>query len=531
MAKLLLSSIFKPLGPLYGDGKAVGAELFHGQITQAQGIFCPRTVLPHFPLDYIANNLKTQSVVLQYPSKRQFIKELKKGYDFVGISFNLCTFHKVRQMAEWIREHSPRSKIILGGYGTVLTDEQLAPYADHICRGEGVKYMRDLLGESVSATSPEPHRHPLIAITLKVCFIPLGKNGIIFGGLGCPNGCDFCATSHYFKQQHIRLLPEPEDLLNIIEQYQEKYPGVGFTIFDENFLEDEEWARRFLKLMRATGKTPPNIFVLSSIRAVSKFTPEELVEMGITLLWVGYEGKRSQYAKQKGKEPREFFNELREYGIQVLASYILGFDYQTQDIIRAEVDELLSMNCTFHQFLIYGPTPKTPFYEKIKKENRFFDKYKNDLPNYYHKCTGFYSMVKHPSISPEELEALQQECYKKDFEVLGPSIIRGLEARLQGYKNLVGHPNSTCRKVAESYKNEIMSAMPFFLTARLLGPNEKVRKQAEKVFQNVKETFGVTGGVKYTSKAVGCLGAALLTHLCMKMNWFQQPGLIRNVYS
>jgi len=38
-------------------------------VTRAQGIFSPRTVNVHFGLDYIAENLDTPAVVLQYPSK------------------------------------------------------------------------------------------------------------------------------------------------------------------------------------------------------------------------------------------------------------------------------------------------------------------------------------------------------------------------------------------------------------------------------------------------------------------------------
>ncbi|MCP4131164.1 MAG: hypothetical protein GY754_09305 [bacterium] len=528
MAKILFSSICQPLGPKYGDGTGVGAELFNGQITQAQGLFCPRTVLPHFPLDYIANNIKTSSVVLQFPTKRKFIRELKKGYEYIGITFNLCTFHKARQMVEWIREYSPKSKIILGGYGTRLSDEELAPYSDYICREEGVGFMRNLLGES----EPNgPHQHPLITITLKACSIPVAKNAIIFGSLGCPNGCDFCATSHYYDKKVIRLLPEPEDLVNLIEQYLEMDPTVGFSIFDEDFLQNEKWARRFHKLMKARGKKPPTIFVLSSIRAVSKFTIEELLEMGISMIWVGYEGKRSGYAKQQGKEPSEFIQELREHGIQVLASYILGFDYQNKEIIRSEVNELLAMKCCFHQFLIYGPTPGTPFHDRVEKEDRFIEEYKNDSFNYYHKCTGFYSMVKHPSIGQKELEDLQTECYKKDFEVLGPSLVRGLETRLLGYKKLVNHSNSTCREIAESYKKEIELSLPICLTARLLGPSKEARKQAKEVLIDAKKTLGLKTGVMHKTQSFVFLCAALWTSLCLKMDWFQQPYTITNKYN
>ena len=74
------------MGPKYGDAPSVGYELLYRQVTRAQGLFSPRTVNVQFSLEYIAENLDAPTVVLQYPSKRELIRELKKGYDYVGIS-------------------------------------------------------------------------------------------------------------------------------------------------------------------------------------------------------------------------------------------------------------------------------------------------------------------------------------------------------------------------------------------------------------------------------------------------------------
>lgn len=182
--KLLLTTVCRPLGPRYGDSKSVGYELMHGQVTRAQGLFSLRSIIHHFSLEYVAHNLEAPAVVLQYPSKREFIKELQKGYDFVGISFVLSTFHHMKEMTALVREHSPHSKIILGGYGMVLNDDELRPYGDFFCRGEGVSFIRKVLGEP---EKPMPYDHPVILNGLKVFSLSIGNNGMIFGGLGCPN--------------------------------------------------------------------------------------------------------------------------------------------------------------------------------------------------------------------------------------------------------------------------------------------------------------------------------------------------------
>lgn len=153
------------MGKKQGESPSVGYELLHSQVTRAQGLFSPRTVNVHFSLDYIAENLDAPTVVLQYPSERELIRELKRGYDYVGISFVMALMHKMKQMVALIRKHAPNSRIVLGGYGTSLSDEVLSPYADHICREEGVAYFRRLLGERELSM---PYHHPLTVSWLKI---------------------------------------------------------------------------------------------------------------------------------------------------------------------------------------------------------------------------------------------------------------------------------------------------------------------------------------------------------------------------
>ena len=222
--KVLLTSVCRPLGPRYGDAPSVGYELLYGQVTRAQGLFSPRTFNIHFSLEYIAENLETPTVVLQYPSKHELIRELKKGYDYVGISFLLAVMHKMKEAVALIRQYAPESQIVLGGYGTVLEDEALEPYGDHICREEGVSFFRRLLGEP---EIPMPYKQPLLVSWLRVFGWKVSGTGKIFAGLGCPNGCDFCCTSHFFSRKHIRLLPEGKDIYAVAERYLDLNPESG----------------------------------------------------------------------------------------------------------------------------------------------------------------------------------------------------------------------------------------------------------------------------------------------------------------
>lgn len=523
--KVLLTSVCRPLGPKYGDASSVGYELLYRQVLRAQGIFSPRTVNVHFGLDYIAENLDTPTVVLQYPSKSEFIKELKKGYDYVGISFIMAVMHKMKEMVALIREHAPNSKIVLGGYGTILKDDVLMPYADHICREEGVAWFRRLLGEPEISM---PYKHPLIVSWLKVFGWKVSGTGKIFAGLGCPNGCDFCCTSHFFSRKHIKLLPTGRDIFNVVQRYFDLDPNLVFLILDEDFLLNKKRAMEFRDCVLQSSKKP-SIFAFSSIKAISQYTVEEILEMGIDGFWIGYEGTRSGYAKQQGRPAEDILKEFRDHGITVLASMIVGFDYQTPEIVAQEHAGLMQAQPALSQFLIYGPVPGTPFHERVIKENLLHDIYTTDKDLFYRRADGFTTMMKHPTLSPKQIEDIQAWCFEQDFQQLGPSIYRVLEARWLGYNKLKNSPNPVLRQKAEYYASELRFAYPIFLAGRLFGPNATIRKWIGGLERDIYAGLGKPD-LGQRLKSIVAVGAAIWTAITLKFDCFQHPKLQRTAY-
>jgi radical SAM superfamily enzyme YgiQ (UPF0313 family) len=513
------------MGPKYGDAASVGYELLYRQVTRAQGLFSPRTVNIHFSLEYIAENLDAPTVVLQYPSKSELIKELKKGYDYVGISFIMALMHKMKEIVALIRQYAPQSKIVLGGYGTILKDDVLKPYADYICRGEGVAYFRQLLGEPPIQM---PYKHPLIVSWLKVFGWKVSGTGKIFAGLGCANGCDFCCTSHYFARKHIKLLPEGRDIYAVVERYMAMDPNLVFLILDEDFLLNKKRAMEFRDCVIAGGKKI-SIFAFSSIKAISQFTVEEILEMGIDGFWIGYEGTRSNYAKQQGRPVAEIFNEFREHGITILTSMIVGFDYQNREVVAQELDGLMQLKPSLAQFLIYGPVPGTPFHERIIKDNLLQDVYTGNKDLFYRRADGFRTMIKHPTLSAEEIEAIQEWCFKEDFQRLGPSIYRVLDARLLGLQKMKNSPNPLLRAKADYYAGELRVAYPVFLAGRLLGPNKAVRQWIGDLERRIHAELGPPALGQRLKSILGVAMAAW-TGLTLKLDLFQHPSLIRTTY-
>ncbi len=524
--KVLLTSVCRPFGG-GGEGDSVGAELFHAQVTRAQGIFSLRQVIRCWAIDYLAENINAPCVVLHYPSERELVREIKSGdYDYVGINFVVATFHKVRRMVKLIRRFAPKVKIILGGYGTVLPDEVLKPFGDHICREEGIGYMRRLLGESESA--PVVHPYAPILSPRVFSFQQPTKVGHLTAGLGCPNGCDFCCTSHFFKRKYVPFLKTGREIFQAMLETEQRAEAngdrlSGFILIDEDFFLYQRRAREFLECVRESGKCF-SIMGFGSVRGLSQFTADEIAEMGFDVIWTAFEGVASGYGKLEGKSLEELYSSLKSKGVNLLSSMIIGFPYQDRAQVLKEFDRLLALKPSLSQMLIYFAFPGTPFHRQVLEEDRYLPEYAKD-PD-YRRWDGFAMHFKHPSFTAPELEALQKELYRRDFKHLGPSIQRIVRVWLEGYRSLRNSSRPLLKARAERLWEDVLGALPGIVPAMLFGPSRETRKQARQLFREIRKEMG---RLPLRTRFL-CWGVPLLagwTWLSEKLRIAQQPKLLR----
>ncbi|MEW6777972.1 MAG: cobalamin-dependent protein, partial [Bdellovibrionota bacterium] len=490
MPKVLLTSVIRPFGGA-GEGDSVGAELFHAQVTRAQGMFSLRQVIRCWAIDYLAENIDAPCTVLHYPSEREFVRELKKGgYDYVGINFVVATFHKLRRMSALVRKYAPGAKIVLGGYGTVLPDDLLAPFGDHVCREEGVGYLRRLFGENEN----RPIRHPYAPIP-SVRLYSYQQPSVVAhltAGLGCPNGCDFCCTSHFFNRQYVAFSKSGRDIYEEMRSMEEKARArgddlSGFILIDEDFFLQKKRAREFLECVRQGGK-PLSLMGFGSVKGLSQFTADEIAEMGFDTIWTAFEGKESGYHKLQGKSLQELYPALKSRGVNILSSMIIGFPYQDRERVLREFGELVELGPSLTQVLIYFAFPGTPFHRQVVAEGRYLPEYR-DNPD-LRRWDGFAMHFQHPHFEAKELEGLQKHLFQQDFEQLGPSIVRLVRVWLEGYKNLRNSENPLLRARAERLWNVVRNALPGIVPAITFGPNRERRAEARKLFVEVRGMAG-----------------------------------------
>jgi haloalkane dehalogenase len=526
LPKLLLTTVCRPFGGP-GEGDSVGAELFHAQVTRSQGIFSYRQVIRCWGLDYIAENIDAPSLVLHYPSEREFLREIRsKNYDYIGINFVVATFHKLRRMTYLIRKYSPRSKIVLGGYGTVLPDHELAPFGDFICREEGIGFMRRLLGEN----HDRPIQHPYAPIeSPRVFSYPLkSKVAHITGGLGCPNGCDFCCTSHFFNRKYVPFVKSGMELYDTILLMERKAREAGeeisgFIVIDEDFFIHAKRAREFLDCAREGGR-PLSIMGFGSVRGLSQFTADEIAEMGFDILWTAFEGTGSGYEKLKGLDLDALYQGLKSRGVAILTSMIIGFPFQDRAQVLEDFRKLVDLGPALWQILIYFAFPGTPLHRQVLAEERYLPDYQKN-PD-YRTFDGFSMHFKHPHFMPKEMENLQRELYRKAFELLGPSLIRVVRTWFEGYRNLKNSSNPLLQGRAERMKGYVRSSLPGLYPAILFGPNAERRKEAKEFLKEIERELGPVCA-KERLFGWATVPFSAWTWLVERLNVFQQPRLLR----
>ncbi len=525
--RLLLTSVIRPFGGP-GEGDSVGAELFHAQVTRAQGPFSLRQVIRVWALDYLAENVQTPTVTLHYPSEREFIRELQReNYTHIGINFVVATFHKVRQMVALIRKHAPSAKIILGGYGTVLPDPVLAPFSDGVCREEGVRYLRRELGEALDTPIRHPHA-PIPSARILDFQIPTVV-GHVTAGLGCSSGCDFCCTSHFFKQKYVPFSHGGRDLYETMmatrSRCQEEGQEMsGYIVIDEDFFLHRRRAMEFLECVREGGQAL-SIMGFGSVRGLSQFTAREVAEMGFDLIWNAFEGAESGYTKQRGKPLPELYRELKSVGCGTLTSMIIGFPYQDEATVWREFEALMALEPALVQCLIYFAFPGTPFHEQVIKEDRYRDHYQGspDL----RRWDGFSMHFKHPRFAnPEKIEELQRAIYRTDFQRLGPSPLRLARVWLEGFKNLRSDDSPLLRQRAERLRRDARSVLPLISATVAFPPSPQVREQ---VIALRRDLIKWTGEPTATERALAAGAPAMYLGSwgLRKLRLLQQPGLLR----
>ncbi len=469
MTRLLLTGPFKPFSVdnVYSRKESI-PELFHNQLTHFQGIYSPRMDFPTYGLHLIGANVPEDVTVLEWPSLNRFESEVRKGYDYVGIGSIAPNLSKVKKMTETIRAISPGTKIMVGGFCATLPNLDKILDVDYICAGEGISFVRELLGYSPEFNFAHPDIIPewvqMLGVPVR---IPVP---VIVPSLGCNRGCDFCSPTHFFGKKKITFIHTGEQIFREMERIERKCKAIEFNLGgDDNFLVDSKRAEELRNCLMDSGK-PYSCHAFASADLCIKYDPKELAEMGISSIWIGRESKFLTYTKNKGINIKQLVDNLSEWGIRVTMSSILLMDCHTKDNIWEDIDDHIECRPAFSQFSQISPVPGTPLWDRLEEEDRIL----RFIP--IEEQHGFRQpWFVHPHFSLIEAEHIQRQAYEREFHTLGPGLARMIHTLIRGYVSFkqTDSPHLLARAREIEKKLWLYKAMMYDM--ELLADNHKLR--------------------------------------------------------
>ncbi len=497
MVKLLMTTAYSPFLPI-GENHNPN-DLMESRLCKGQDIFTLRSRYPQVALHYISQNISVPTLVLEYPTLDEFKAELEKGYDFLGITVTTIYFEKILHMLNLTKEIAPKTKIILGGFGvtclTVPIDEvkKMSQIPDYIVHGEGLAFMRELFGDPVDA--PIKQEFPLVEVTAFGQKNMPQTSAIVVAGFGCDQACEFCSSSYFYGGKATRIAT-PKDLYKHIRRNVEKDRHLVLNyISDEDFLADKDAAVELGKYLREDekyGLKRLNYSTFSSIKSLSQYEPKELAELGVATIWIGVESLFTELEKRKGKDIREVFSSLQEYGISITGSFIIGWDEQNPDNIQEDIDFFASLKPTFTQISTLMPIPGTALWTRLLKEDKILqmDNIKWNNMNLYGPPT-FY---KHKNFESQEIMDRVEDTYKLVYEETGPSLMKVLNIHLNGYKNFKNETTKYGQDRAYYHKEYCNKLFPLTPVFREYAPqNEKIKAKIDEIEATYTEEFGEPG--------------------------------------
>jgi hypothetical protein len=509
-ARVLLASVFGPYAQddEFGSRRINPMELYHNQVTREQGPFSLRMFHRSWGILMMQRNISAPTTVLDFPTREAFAAELRANhYDIVGISSIIVNVGKVREMCRMVRELSPGSTIVIGGHVTAIPGIDSMVDADHIVKGDGISWMRRYLGEDESA----PIQHPEIISGFGVRTMgvrlpqPDGATAAtIIPSVGCPMGCNFCTTSAFFggKGRYLNFYNSGDELFDVMSRMEQRLRVKSFFMMDENFLLHKRRALELLERMKA-GRKPWALYVFSSANAIRQYTMRELVELGVSWVWMGLESPRSNYTKLNGADTLELTRELRSHGIKLLGSTIVGLEHHTPENIAGEIEHAVRHDTDFHQFMLYTPVPGTPLYFEMLEQGRMLPGVPLADIHGQHQFN-----FEHAAISKEDSKQWLDYAFRRDFERNGPSIYRICRTTFEGWKRYKNDADARVRArfswEARSLRDGYAAAL-WAMERHLRTSNAAVAGKVRALRREVAQEFGLMSRVLSTA-----LGPVLL---------------------
>lgn len=485
--KILLTTVIRPYSAKNSkynkEGDEEWLDYLSSRLTREPGPFAMSAFLSGTSLTLIAANLDADVTVMVHPSMEELVAELKKGPDFVGISFLIKGLGKVFPMIAAVRRYAPEAKVVVGGFGTLLHNVS-AIGADYICRGEGVSFFRTLIGQKPT----DPVQQPLVTgdVTLKCFrdypFLPRARYAELTHGFGCPHKCDFCTTSAFFGYLHIPF-GQGRAMYDAMVQVHERTGIDYFYLYEEDLCLYKKSLQEWGGLIRDDPQRLFSWTCFSTVKSLSTWDLEELVTMGFSHVWIGVESINSPFGKSDGRDISNLFQDLQDLGVTTTGSMIFGLDHHRPENLPEEVEFLASLYPATAQMGTLMPADGTEVRRRMEAEGLV-------RKGSYLDSDLYSELIIHPNFEPGQLRAAVFAGYEDFYHRTGPAVHRIARTWLRGARNLRRSANPLLRRRAELLGQRALVVRPILLETAEHLPSPEVREMVAETLGWMREDFG-----------------------------------------
>ncbi len=364
---------------------------------------------------------------------KQKIIERLKNYSVICLSVNVATISSALDLANLIRDQSPKAKIIMGGpHPSVLYEKLIPKYADIVVIGEGEETIVELFqsgslskvfgiaywDDCVKVTPPRVFNDNLDALPYPAWHLfDLKKYN--FGGnvratyaplitsRGCPWQCIYCTKLVHGTKIRLRSI---DNVVEEIDYLKNRFDVKDIKIVDDNFTFYPERVKEFCNKIIAKRYKNIRFSLNNGIRA-DICDPEMfrlLKKIGCYEVLIAVESASQEIQEKLGKKldlskVRKTVEEVRKTGMNARLSFILGLPFDTKESMQETINFSKSIPMEQAFFFVAIPFPGTKFYEFVEKNGKFL-------------CDLTYNSVSYSGKAVYELDQLKAKDVEKFYK-------------------------------------------------------------------------------------------------------------------
>jgi radical SAM family protein len=300
------------------------------------------------------------------------------AYDLVAMTVMVTNATRACQIADRFRNRGV--KVVMGGYYPYMVGDHALNHADAICASEAEHVWGEMLEDARDGKLKPIYEQSEKTDMSQITHLPKPNRGrwmrhvslTLQASRGCPFDCEFCSI--VVMLGHTMRYKKPESIVAELEQiYQHDLMGriarrpiffVDDNIFG-NPTQFKEICRAIIKLNKKYPKFSASFGSQLTINVTKDKDALSLMrEAGFYNVFIGLESTSVEVLKSYKKfhnvafDYDEAVSKMREYGMEVIASFIFGTDAETTDCFDAAFDFFDRNNVLFPYFNILTPIGK-----------------------------------------------------------------------------------------------------------------------------------------------------------------------------